>query len=112
MPLGQAARLAKLHRRHSGSNHAPPALLSAGAMSQLLHLLGSAHTDAMVKSRKEAESEVRSWGFGHVFTWTDGPYVDYASSIALPVADCRIAMRIIRRTSIAARRPILFSTAL
>ncbi|KAF2835561.1 hypothetical protein M501DRAFT_1008522 [Patellaria atrata CBS 101060] len=25
------------------------------------------------KSRKEAETEVRSWGFGHVFTWTDGP---------------------------------------
>jgi hypothetical protein len=29
----------------------------------------------MGKSRREAESEVRSWGFGHVFTWTDGPYV-------------------------------------
>lgn len=23
-------------------------------------------------SRKEAESQVRSWGFSHVFTWTDG----------------------------------------
>jgi hypothetical protein len=29
----------------------------------------------MVKSRKEAESEVRSWGFGHVFTWSDGQWV-------------------------------------
>lgn len=27
----------------------------------------------MPKSRKEAEAEVRSWGFKHVFTWTDGP---------------------------------------
>jgi hypothetical protein len=26
-----------------------------------------------IKSRKEAESEVRGWGFSHVFTWTDGP---------------------------------------
>lgn len=25
------------------------------------------------KSRKEAEAEVRGWGFNHVFTWTDGP---------------------------------------
>ena len=29
----------------------------------------------MVKSRKDAEKEVRSWGFGHVFTWTDSPQV-------------------------------------
>ncbi|KAK8074663.1 RmlC-like cupin [Apiospora hydei] len=28
------------------------------------------------KSRKEYEAEVRSWGFPHVFTWTDGPYVN------------------------------------
>jgi hypothetical protein len=25
-----------------------------------------------MKSRKEVEAEVRSWGFSHVFTWTDG----------------------------------------
>jgi hypothetical protein len=25
------------------------------------------------KSRKEAEAEVRGWGFSHVFTWSDGP---------------------------------------
>jgi hypothetical protein len=25
------------------------------------------------KSQREFEAEVRSWGFPHVFTWTDGP---------------------------------------
>ncbi|KAK7983700.1 Importin alpha re-exporter [Apiospora arundinis] len=25
------------------------------------------------KSTKDYEAEVRSWGFPHVFTWTDGP---------------------------------------
>ncbi|KAF2650150.1 hypothetical protein K491DRAFT_609398 [Lophiostoma macrostomum CBS 122681] len=30
-----------------------------------------------VKSRKDAESEVRSWGFDHVFTWSDGPNAHY-----------------------------------
>ncbi|KAF2186934.1 hypothetical protein K469DRAFT_662822 [Zopfia rhizophila CBS 207.26] len=29
------------------------------------------------KSRKDAESEVRFWGFKHVFTWTDGPNAYY-----------------------------------
>ncbi|KAI1479778.1 hypothetical protein F4774DRAFT_380966 [Daldinia eschscholtzii] len=28
------------------------------------------------KSRKDYEAEVRSWGFSHVFTWTDGPFVE------------------------------------
>ncbi|KAL2255533.1 hypothetical protein VTK26DRAFT_3180 [Humicola hyalothermophila] len=27
----------------------------------------------MAKSQKEVEAEVRSWGFSHVFTWTDSP---------------------------------------
>jgi len=27
----------------------------------------------MVPSRAEAEKQVRSWGFSHVFTWTDHP---------------------------------------
>lgn len=27
----------------------------------------------MTKSSKEVEEEVRSWGFKHVFTWTDRP---------------------------------------
>lgn len=27
------------------------------------------------KSQRESEQEVRSWGFPHAFTWTDGPYV-------------------------------------
>ncbi|KAB5559994.1 hypothetical protein GE09DRAFT_74140 [Coniochaeta sp. 2T2.1] len=30
------------------------------------------------KSRKESESEVRSWGFSHVFTWTDSPNAHYS----------------------------------
>lgn len=25
-------------------------------------------------SRQESEAQVRSWGFSHVFSWTDGPY--------------------------------------
>ncbi|KAI8966077.1 hypothetical protein F5Y11DRAFT_211586 [Daldinia sp. FL1419] len=29
------------------------------------------------KSRKDYEKEVRSWGFSHVFTWTDGPNAHY-----------------------------------
>ncbi|KAJ4403964.1 hypothetical protein N0V85_004982 [Neurospora sp. IMI 360204] len=28
-------------------------------------------------SKKEAESQVRSWGFSHVFTWTDGGGAHY-----------------------------------
>ncbi|KAF2634694.1 hypothetical protein P280DRAFT_463190 [Massarina eburnea CBS 473.64] len=27
--------------------------------------------------RKDAEKEVRSWGFGHVFAWSDGPNAYY-----------------------------------
>ncbi|KAL2126902.1 hypothetical protein VTI74DRAFT_11645 [Chaetomium olivicolor] len=30
-----------------------------------------------MKSRKEVEAEVRSWGFSHVFTWDDGPNAYY-----------------------------------
>ncbi|KAF2099541.1 hypothetical protein NA57DRAFT_75040 [Rhizodiscina lignyota] len=29
------------------------------------------------KSQREAEADVRSWGFRHVFTWTDGPNAYY-----------------------------------
>ena len=29
-------------------------------------------------TRKESEAQVRSWGFSHVFTWTDGPYVCFS----------------------------------
>lgn len=32
-------------------------------------------------ARQEAESWVRSWGFSHVFTWIDGPYVSLSASI-------------------------------
>lgn len=31
----------------------------------------------MGKSRASAEAEVRSWGFNHVFTWSDGPNAHY-----------------------------------
>ncbi|KAF2682858.1 hypothetical protein K458DRAFT_306481 [Lentithecium fluviatile CBS 122367] len=31
----------------------------------------------MAKSRQEAEKEVASWGFNHVFTWSDGPNAYY-----------------------------------
>ncbi|KAL2149896.1 hypothetical protein VTH82DRAFT_7572 [Thermothelomyces myriococcoides] len=30
-----------------------------------------------MKSQREVEAEVRSWGFPHVFTWTDGPNAYY-----------------------------------
>ena len=29
-------------------------------------------------SHSEAEDQVCSWGFGHVFTWTDGPNAHYS----------------------------------
>lgn len=29
------------------------------------------------KPLKDAEGEVKSWGFNHVFTWTDGPNAYY-----------------------------------
>ncbi|OAL45427.1 hypothetical protein IQ07DRAFT_614838 [Pyrenochaeta sp. DS3sAY3a] len=31
----------------------------------------------MTLSRRDAESQVRAWGFDHVFTWTDGPNAHY-----------------------------------
>ncbi|KAK5127196.1 hypothetical protein LTR85_008558 [Meristemomyces frigidus] len=30
-----------------------------------------------MKSKAQAEAEVRSWGFSHVFTWSDGPNAHY-----------------------------------
>ncbi|KAN0089603.1 cupin domain containing protein [Hyaloscypha variabilis] len=30
------------------------------------------------KPQRESEQEVRSWGFPHVFTWTDGPNAHYS----------------------------------
>ncbi|KAI0119531.1 hypothetical protein F4814DRAFT_245697 [Daldinia grandis] len=29
------------------------------------------------KNNRDYEAEVRSWGFSHVFTWTDGPNAYY-----------------------------------
>ncbi|KAL7270697.1 hypothetical protein RUND412_006584 [Rhizina undulata] len=34
-------------------------------------MVADAHT------RREAEEVVKSWGFGHVFTWTDSPNFHY-----------------------------------
>ncbi|KAK4214098.1 hypothetical protein QBC37DRAFT_440409 [Rhypophila decipiens] len=31
----------------------------------------------MALSRSEAETKVKSWGFSHVFTWTDSPNSHY-----------------------------------
>ncbi|OHE96453.1 hypothetical protein CORC01_08216 [Colletotrichum orchidophilum] len=31
-----------------------------------------------LNSKRDSESEVRSWGFSHVFTWTDGPNAHYS----------------------------------
>ncbi|KAH8732651.1 hypothetical protein GQ44DRAFT_765736 [Phaeosphaeriaceae sp. PMI808] len=31
----------------------------------------------MATSHTDAENQVRSWGFGHVFTWTDVPNAHY-----------------------------------
>ncbi|KAJ4386460.1 hypothetical protein N0V93_009356 [Gnomoniopsis smithogilvyi] len=33
---------------------------------------------AAQKTRKDYENEVRSWGFSHVFTWTDGSNAHYS----------------------------------
>lgn len=33
---------------------------------------------AAKKPRRGYEAEVRSWGFNHVFTWTDGPNAHYS----------------------------------
>ncbi|KAI0458527.1 hypothetical protein F5B21DRAFT_460034 [Xylaria acuta] len=30
------------------------------------------------KTRRDYENEVRSWGFSHVFTWTDAPNAYYS----------------------------------
>ncbi len=30
--------------------------------------------------QRQAEEEVKSWGFQHVFTWSDGPYVPFSIS--------------------------------
>lgn len=29
------------------------------------------------QTQAEAEAQVRSWGYNHVFTWTDRPYAHY-----------------------------------
>lgn len=45
---------------------------------------------ATQKTRKDYENEVRSWGFSHVFTWTDGSYVRPPSSSISRLATSQI----------------------
>ncbi|EHL03467.1 hypothetical protein M7I_0409 [Glarea lozoyensis 74030] len=35
------------------------------------------------KSQRDYEKEVRSWGFSHVFTWSDSPYMFAAAAVLL-----------------------------
>jgi hypothetical protein len=42
-------------------------------MSFLSVLSGHLKTDMLGNSQAESEQKVQSWGFAHVFTWTDGP---------------------------------------
>ncbi|KAI0475945.1 hypothetical protein GGR56DRAFT_674456 [Xylariaceae sp. FL0804] len=35
------------------------------------------------RSRSDHEAEVRSWGFDHVFTWTDGPHSGLTTHLVL-----------------------------
>jgi len=37
-----------------------------------VHLPSPPIATKTMKSQKEAEAKVRSWGFSNVFTWTDG----------------------------------------
>ena len=44
-------------------------------------------------SREESEAQVRSWGFAHVFTWTDGPYASllpFSSTILFSPSRARL----------------------
>jgi len=36
-------------------------------------LLHNSKAAVMTLTRKEAEAQVKSWGYPHVFTWTDSP---------------------------------------
>ena len=42
----------------------------------------------MTKQKKQVEAEVRSWGFSHAYTWSDGPnsckHLVYLPSLILP----------------------------
>jgi len=49
-------------------------------------------------SAREDEKAVKSWGFSHVFTWSDGPYVSLVSSTSCVVsASCRVQTSMCRR---------------
>jgi hypothetical protein len=58
-------------RRHPGSKMPKDSLTVAPTYTP--HFTQHCPAPNMSKSRREAEAEVRSWGFDHVFTWTDSP---------------------------------------
>jgi hypothetical protein len=63
------------------------------------------HSLTTMKSQKEAEAEVRSWGFSHVYTWTDGaharrsnpPLQSYSSKLKLISISLRLSTPLPRR---------------
>lgn len=51
-------------------------------------------------SRSQDEKTVRDWGFGHVFTWTDGPHAHYP-----PHSHSGLTTHLIRRGSLTIAYP-------
>lgn len=51
-------------------------------------------------SRSQDEKTVRDWGFGHVFTWTDGPNAHYP-----PHSHSGLTTHLIRRGSLTITYP-------
>lgn len=74
----------EMHRRHSGTSVNRPQQHSQHTCDPSHPLFwrdrkSRSKMPTKPKSRREAEAEVRSWGFSHVFTWTDSPYVSTKS---------------------------------
>ncbi len=52
-------------------NNAPKPSTSPAHRSTCIAVVSLGISHLIMKSNKEAEAEVRSWGYNHVFTWTD-----------------------------------------
>jgi hypothetical protein len=52
---------------------APQSLILNNLQVLTSDLSGRFRTNMLGNSRAESEQKVRSWGFAHAFTWTDGP---------------------------------------
>lgn len=64
-------------------SHRPPSPPHSTARPQSVIVM------PLPKSTEECEAQVRSWGFPHVFTWTDGPYVNSTPPlISFSLASC------------------------